>query len=134
MNFSTVADRVAESFPRLTPNSSTFFDMMTLDDSRNQGDVKIQLTTAEDESASVANSTGTETADGEPLPDFDNTYHDVHALLHDQHTKVLQMLTGCIKGCESVAGNDENLRKVMLDHLRLLERGIQAQSKKFKPV
>lgn len=128
VNFSTMPNSRGETFPDLPPDSTALFNIMTIDDPQSQSDVRIQLTAADNDTNGLVDHSAEEVDDVEPLPNFDNTYADVYELLHDQQMKVLQMLGGCISVCESAAGNNENLKKIMLEPLRLLERGIRAQS------
>ncbi|KAK5090217.1 hypothetical protein LTR05_000387 [Lithohypha guttulata] len=63
------------------------------------------------------------------LPDLDNTHDDVHALLQEHYSRTVQMVRGCLQGCQNLPGGDKAMREGLLHHLRLLERGIQAQNR-----
>ena len=57
------------------------------------------------------------------IPDFDNTYTDVHNLLLEHHTNISTMIDDCIQSCENIGSNE-----VVMQILRLLQMGVQNQS------
>lgn len=68
-------------------------------------------------------------ASEEAMPEFDNTHADVHNLLREHFQTTLQMIRGCLQGCQNVSGHDNEMKRVIMRHLQLLETHIQANSK-----
>ena len=125
-SFDQAPSRAAQDLPVNGFDQLSFSTDMLVDDSQsdvNQNYPVIRLDALECDTAAQQLEESTTSDVYNP----DNTYIDVHYVLDDHQSKVLEMLRGCIRGCESTMQHDTATSEIVLEHLKLFERGLRAQ-------